>query len=95
MDRPRLYVDFNEMLERDLVLLSKADTNVDSAGVTIVLREGLRVYVYQDDLDEFGREDNLIAEGVVESCSGSGWAAAAKWCCRIDGGVRHESETRP
>ena len=43
MKEPRLYVDFNEMLAPDLVLLSKEDTKVDSHGHVVHLREGLKV----------------------------------------------------
>jgi len=49
MDRPRIYVDFNELLEPDLVLLSKTDVRADSSGAEVALVEGLRVYVYEDD----------------------------------------------
>jgi hypothetical protein len=48
MDRPRLYVDFNEMADTDLVLLSKGDTKVDSSGQTVHLEEGMLVHVYMD-----------------------------------------------
>ena len=44
MDRPRLYVDFNEMVEPDLVLLSQGDEKGDSSGTLVQLREGLRVH---------------------------------------------------
>ena len=95
MNRPRVRVDFNEMLERDLVLLSKSDTTVDSVGGQVFLREGVRVLVFQEDWDESGRPDNLIAEGVVERHPGTGFGVVAKWCCRIDSnGIRHESEVR-
>src|SRR4051812_42759848 len=83
MDRSRIYVDFNEMLEADLVLLSKEDTRTDSSGNLVELREVLRIYVYMDDLDENGSPDPLIADGVVEKTPGIGWGARAKWCCRI------------
>ena len=90
---PRLYVDFNEMLEPGLVLLSKEDTKIDTHGNVVFLREGLHVKIYDDDSDINGNVDNLIAEGVVERNVATGWAIAAKWCCRIDGnGIRHESE---
>lgn len=93
MKEPRLYVDFNEMLEPDLVLLSKEDTTVDSHGNVVVLREGLPVRIYDEDSDINGNVDNLIAEGVAERNIATGWSAVAKWCCRIDSnGIRHESE---
>ncbi len=66
MNRARLYVDFNEMVESDLVLLSKLDVKVDSSGNEIVLSEGLDVYIYMDDTNALGTKDNLLAEGVVE-----------------------------
>ncbi len=94
MDRPRLYVDFNEMLDSDLVLLSKADEKVDSSGEWLLLHEGLPVFVYMDDEDAEGRPDPLIAEGVAERTTGRAeWTEAVRWCCRIKGrGIRHLSE---
>lgn len=93
MDRPRIYVDFNEMLEPNLVLLSQTDTKPDSAGVPIPLHEGKVVHVYMDDVDDAGKIDYLIADGVVERHPGVGWGIASIWCCRIDeSGIRHVSD---
>lgn len=95
MKLPRLYVDFNEMLEADLVLLSQGDTKQDSSGQIIHLQEGMIVHVYMDDVNEAGQSDNLIADGCVEKHSGIGWGTAAKWCCRIDSkGIWHESDNQ-
>lgn len=92
MSMPRLYVDFNEMLEPDLVLLSRDNEKKDIHGKPIVLYEGLSVIVSMDDIDESGKKDDLIAEGVVERNTRSGWASEVKWCCRINqAGVRNES----
>ncbi len=89
MDVPRLYVDFNEMVEGDLVLLSQADEERDSAGNVIRLREGMTVHVFMDDPDVDGSPGALIADGVVERNRTGGWTSAAKWCCRIDSrGIR-------
>ena len=93
MNFARLYVDFNEMLEDDLVLLSQTDVKADSQGNRVQLVEGLRVSVYMDDMDEHGKVDNLLAEGVVVRNVAAGWSSVARWCCRLDGGsMRHESE---
>lgn len=93
MSEALLYVDFNEMLERDLVLLSKTDTKIASNGEVVSLSAGLPVSVYSDDTGEHGHPDNLVATGVVEANQHSGWSAHVKWCCRIDGnGIRHQSE---
>lgn len=92
MDKPRIYVDFHEMVEPDLVLLSKADTKQDSSGATVQLYEGLHVSVYMDDADGNGKPDNLIADGVVERNTSEYWKYVP-WCCRIDAkGIRHESD---
>lgn len=89
----RIYVDFNEMIEDDLVLLSQTDFKKDSMGNMVELTEGLKVKIYMSDSDEFGIEDNLIAEGTVELNTYGGWTQAAKWNCRIDiNGIYHESD---
>lgn len=96
MDRPRIYIDFNEMLEPDLCLLAQGDSRTDSSGADIALHAGLLVYVYMDDTDGDGSVDNLIADGTVEPLpvDAPEWSRAAKWCCRIDLTTwRHESES--
>ena len=92
--KPTLRVDFNEMLEPNLVLLSAADTSQDLQGDSITLYEGLEINVYMYDLDNGGTQDNLVAKGVVERNSyEAAWGSNVKWCCRInDDGVRHSSE---
>lgn len=94
MKEPRIRVDFNELVEPDLVLLSQTDSKVDSGGNQISLHAGLRVEIYESDCGIDGQTDCLIAEGSVElNESGVSWTSAAKWCCRIDGkGIRYESE---
>jgi hypothetical protein len=87
-------VDFNEMLEPDLVLLSKEDIRNDSNGCAVSMQEGMKVTVYEYDIAVDGSVDNLIAYGVVEKNRFTAkWGGSAKWCCRIDGhGIRHQSE---
>ncbi|NVB83598.1 MAG: hypothetical protein HOV81_34810 [Kofleriaceae bacterium] len=84
LDRPRLLVDFNAMVDPDRVLLSREDTKLDSAGNIVELHEGLRVYVYTPDVDDDGTPTNLIATGIVELDRANDWSARVKWCCRID-----------
>lgn len=92
----RIPVDFNEMLDADLVLLSQTDSRQDSSGKTVHLKEGLLVYIYEPDASDDGLPDSLIAQGRVERTpEGVAWASAAKWCCRIDeNGIRHDSDVR-
>jgi len=94
MHKLHFYVDFNEMIDANTVLLSAGDCKIDSRGVTVQLQEGMLVTVYMDDLNENGSADNLVANGVVtKNTDAACWAAHVKWCCRIDGdGIRPQSE---
>lgn len=86
MNKPRLYVDFNELIDFDLVLLSKFDVKFNSEGSEEVLFEGKQIEVYMDDFDENGVQDNLIASGIVKK-NNTGHFPIAKWLCRIDTNV--------
>ena len=79
MDRPRIYVDFNEMIDTQTVLLSQSDVKRDSSGAEVELREGLAVYLYMDDIGERGAPDPLLAQGLIVRNENAGWAKAAKW----------------
>ena len=95
MNRPRLEVDFNETIDFNLVLLSKGDTQPSSTGEIVVLHEGLPIEVYSGDVGDNGEPDNLVAYGIVERNTKTGWASHVKWCCRIDSnGIRHESDLK-
>lgn len=87
MDKARIQVDFNELVQPDLVLLSKTDNAVDSEGNEILLFEGLKVFVYEFNHYDDGIKEYLLASGVAElndpNVNGQ-WSNAAKWCCRID-----------
>jgi hypothetical protein len=90
---PRVYVDFNEMVTKSEVLLSKTDTAVNSDGELVQLSEGTHVAVYSDDYDEHGHRDDLIAEGTAKRNTHGGWTSAACWILVIDAnGIRHQSE---
>jgi hypothetical protein len=94
-DLPLLYVDFNEMVEPNLVLLSAGDTKNDRFGALVQLREGMPIRIYSDDESADGKPDNLIAQGTVEKNKATGWSSHVKWCCRIDSnGINHESSLK-
>lgn len=87
MYRPRISVNFNEMVRSNLVLLSKTDEVTDSSGAQVGLSDGLPVYVYEYSDYGDGEEELLVADGVAEPndpATNGEWTAAAKWCCRID-----------
>jgi len=93
MEEARLYVDFNEMAEDDLVPLSETDFIEDSKGNTIELKEGLDVKIYSDDLSSCYEKDNLIAEGIVELNTPESRRIEIKWNCRINkSGIYNESQ---
>ena len=87
------YVDFNEMLEKNLVLFSKNDVKQDFEGNPVPLYEGMEVNIFSHDMDAAGRPDNLLAFGRLEKNNSKNWSSHVKWCCRIDSnGIRHQSE---
>lgn len=66
MKEPRIYVDFNEMIDSNVVLLSQTDFKKDSDGNTVELKDGMKVKIYMDDLNDLKEPDNLITDGTVE-----------------------------
>ncbi|MGJ7501521.1 hypothetical protein ACSFBF_14245 [Variovorax sp. ZT5P49] len=80
---PRFSVDFNELLERDLIMLSQTDVRKDIDGSSVLLVEGLPVEVQEENLYDNGTHEVLFARGVVEANSTGTWSHV-KWCCRFD-----------
>ena len=93
MKLARIYVDFNEMVGENLVHLSETDIKTDSKGNNIELKKGMKIKIYADDLSSCGDKDNLIADGIVEVNTNSGWEQDIKWNCRINkAGIYNESQ---
>lgn len=90
---PMFCVDFNELLAEDLVLLSVDDYKIDASGSPVQLYEGLEVSIFQEDVDNEGKPDNLVGRGIVErNRDEAGWAKHVKWCCRISReGIKQKS----
>jgi hypothetical protein len=94
MKIPGVYANFNGLFG-DILCLSHSDTCIDEHGETVQLRAGLNVIAFDEDLNDVGERDDLIATGIVARspiwlrCRGS------KWILKIDeNGVRHESEIK-
>lgn len=90
----RIRADFNGLFT-EMICLSHNETCLGEDGRDVVVHEGMIVTAFDEDLDENGKPDNLIASGTVErppewlSCRGS------RWVLRIDhNGVRHDSDVR-
>lgn len=79
----RFSVDFNELIEHDLVMLSQADERTDVTGVSVALVQGLQVEVQEENLYADGIHEVLFAQGVVEANTTGNWLHV-KWLCRID-----------
>lgn len=94
MNRPRIPIDFNAMIARDLVLLSKTNQTKDVNGNTVNLQAGMQIEVIMDDVNDKGKPDPLIAKGVVEK-NNSGAFVHCKWNIRIDkNGIRNVSDIK-
>lgn len=91
----KLRADFNGLFG-DILCLSHEDTATDETGALVPLVAGLVVTAFDEDVDDLGRPDNLLATGIVIpspdwlSCRGS------RWALQIDArGVHHESDLAP
>jgi hypothetical protein len=94
-ERPRIAVDFNELLEPDLVLLARDDQRSDTAGGLVAMFAGRTVHLVMDDLDGAGAPDPLLATATVEAASHRPLTRGAKWCGRLTAaGLRHRSDLR-
>lgn len=97
MDKARISVDFNEMVDSNTVMLSQTDTRTDSLGNTVDLYEGMAIGIYEEDVYEDGEVDYLVAEGTVikhdlDICPSF---PHVKWFCRIDSdGIQNKPEWR-
>lgn len=92
VDRPILYVDFNEYVTEDTVMLSQSDIKKDINQTDITLTEGLRVLVYMNDLNEENQRDDLFALGIVTK-NGTELYPHVKWLVKLEGNeVRHVGE---
>lgn len=80
---PRFSVDFNELLESDLVMLSQTDLRKEIDGSLVLLVDGLPIEVQQESFYDDGTHEVLFARGVVEINSTGTWPHV-KWCCRFD-----------
>ena len=91
---PKVYADFNGVFG-ELLCLSHGETCKDESGAEVHLRAGMIVTAFDQDADEQGVRDDLIATGVVEQSPEWLQCRGSKWALRIDkDGVRHESDLR-
>ena len=71
LDKSRIWLDFNEFCGTDeedgspVYLFSQADIVNDSNGNDIELLEGMKVSVFDSDLDALNMPDALLADGII------------------------------
>jgi hypothetical protein len=88
----RVWADFNGLFG-ELLCLSHEDTSTDEHGAEITLRAGMKLTAFDQDVDETGNRDDLIASGTVEPSPKSLRCNGSRWVLRIDeNGVRNESD---
>lgn len=82
MDKARVYVDFNELVEKNIVLLSKEDWKMDSQGNRVCFKEGMSISLYSDN----GEDSYILAEGTVIKYDLQNFPSwkQVKWCCRFE-----------
>ena len=88
LDKPRIWVDFNETCADDLYFLSQVDIIRDSNGNEIELTEnmensiGYQTLIFDFDLDENDNPDNLLADGIA-ILNNTGKYSNVKWLVKI------------
>jgi hypothetical protein len=93
-DKKRVRADFNGLFG-EILCLSHADTCEDEDGNIVQLRAGLVITAFDEDLDEHGNRDDLLASGTVEPSPEWLQCRGSRWILRIDrDGVGNESDFR-
>ena len=88
----KVWADFNGLFG-DILCLSHGDTSTDEHGAKVILRTGMKLTAFMEDLDEQGNRDDLIATGIVEPSPPALRCKGSQWILKIDeNGVRHESD---
>ena len=88
-NKPIVYVDFNELLDTNLVMLSQGDSRNDYRGNPVSFYEGLEIIGYQEDEDMDGTRDDLLIEGIC-TANTTGYAPHVKWVLKgNDKGIFH------
>jgi hypothetical protein len=90
----RVRADFNGLFG-ELLCLSHKDSCVDVDGNVVTLQAGMILTAFDEDGDENGNRDDIIASGTVEPSPESLRCFGSRWVLRIDqNGVKHESDLR-
>lgn len=92
MNPIRIRTDFNGLFG-ELLCISHCESCSDEEGKPVVLRTGMKLTAFEEDQDDEGNRDDLIASGTVEPAPDSLRCIGSHWVLRLDAnGVRHQSE---
>jgi hypothetical protein len=84
--------DFNGLFG-NILCLSHGPTCKEQSGAEIPLSAGMILTAFDEDADENGNRDDLVATGTVEPSPDWLQCRGSKWILRIDdNGVKSESE---
>ena len=91
MNPSRVRADFNGLFG-ELLCLSHGATCTDETGAELELRPGMLLTAFDEDSDEHGQRDDLLATGIVEPSPDWLQCKGSKWVLHIDErGVTHQS----
>ena len=79
MDKARVLITNLLAIDKDIILLTQEDFVIDSEGNRIDLSEGIEIGVFQENFNEDGIQDNLVADGIVISRPEGCTETRAKW----------------
>lgn len=89
LDKTRIWLDFNEFCavdEKDgapIYIFSQGDVVNDSDGKDVTLYEGMEVSVFDNDFNETGKPDAILAEGILIKNIYSHVNPLVKWLIRL------------
>jgi hypothetical protein len=84
--------DFNGLFG-NVLCISHGPTCTNESGDEVALSPGLQLTAFDQDADEHGNRDDLVASGVVEPSPEWLQCRGSRWVLRIDeDGVKSESE---
>lgn len=89
LDKTRIWLDINEFCAVDektgapIYIFSQGDIVNDSDGRDVALYEGMEVSVFDNDFDEAGKPDAILAEGIVIKNIYSYLNPQVKWLIRL------------
>jgi hypothetical protein len=90
----RIRADFNGLFG-ELLCISHGESCPDEQGRPVTLHSGMTLTAFDDDQDDEGNRDDLVASGTVERAPDWLRCDGSRWVLKVDeSGVRHQSDLR-